>query len=376
MVQFALRREGVSHDVEQLLQDVGTSTSGAELRLPTHLGGREFGRSASFMQACASWAHRFPDARLRTYTRSIADLEELLLRDHGLVCVLLSRQVADFSGEDITWDAQRLALARLQSLQDLPSARRGAKVFLVAADDTSSNAPPALYATTGPDGGAVRSDAGFVMLAKQFIDLEGSRSARKAVYPSAGDIGSLLAETVRNTHQHARLEADDLTSVSHSVRYLRAEKVNDPIDTLLEHAGDDDVLRRFLEANVTEGRGRYLELTVWDAGPGLAARRLRDLGIDNPTIEQEWRASVECFEKHVTSSRNGGRGKGLDNVQLLMTALRGFLRVRTGRVMLERDYSTRPHHIGESSDFGHLIDRAPTRGTTLTLLIPDAEARR
>jgi hypothetical protein len=213
------------------------------------------------------------------------------------------------------------------------------------------------------------------MLAKQFVDLQGSRRARESVYPSAQAIGGLLAETVRNTHQHARYEADDLRPITRSVRFLRAEKVNLTVDALFAHAGDDATLGAFLGSNISEGRGRFLEISVWDAGPGLAARRLRDLGIDQPTIEQEWSASTECFEKHITSSRNGGRGKGLDSVQLLLTKLRGFLRVRTGRVLLERDYSARPHQPGDLSDFGKVSAHSPTRGTALTILIPDTELR-
>lgn len=371
MTQFELGRGKALHrDVEALLGEISDSKGPDSFRVPTRLPGREFGRAATFLQAVATWSDRYPSASLRSYTRGSDELRSLVEADQGLVAVLLAEAIADRDGADISWDAHRLVRERLPQLQEFSTARRGKKVMIVAADATSWSSPSALYATHGPSGGIVQTDAGFTVLARKFLELGARKQDLPRLYRAAHTIGKMLSEVVRNTHEHARLESDDLTRVRRSVRFVRAEGVFEPLETLLDHVAGDDALDRFVRSTSRGDRARYLEITIWDSGPGLAARRLRDLGLPDPTFEQEWSASVDCFEKHLTTSGNGARGKGLDAVQVLLTELNGMLRMRTGRVRLERDYAAHPHESGRRTDFGIGPELPRTRGTSLTILIP------
>jgi hypothetical protein len=87
----------------------------------------------------------------------------------------------------------------------------------------------------------------------------------------------------------------------------------------------------------------FLEMTVFDTGPGLVRRWLgkNDPGksLDDIDIESEVRVVQQCFEQHATTKDSQVSGHGLSLVLSALKELNAFLRLRTGRVCLVQDFS-------------------------------------
>lgn len=212
-------------------------------------------------------------------------------------------------------------------------------------------------------------------------------SSKRDFLANIEPVAQIIHELLDNTHRYARHETDGLTAVQPSVRLVRAEAIGQTRRQLLERAEEQPRLRAYLEHDSHEsvlhrnsvgpGMRRFLELSVLDTGPGIAARRLLELGESEDGSEQtELAALSDCLRKHVTTSSNTARGLGLDHVQSTLTNLRGYIRIRTGRIELTRDFISSPYTAGEDQastwEMSLLQERLRKRavGSLVTMLIP------
>ena len=87
----------------------------------------------------------------------------------------------------------------------------------------------------------------------------------------------------------------------------------------------------------------FLEITVFDTGPGLVRRWLsaqsQATNLANIKVEEEFEVVRSCFSEHVTTKSILGSGQGLPTVLETLKKLRAFLRLRTGRLCLVQDFS-------------------------------------
>src|SRR5690606_12025835 len=92
-----------------------------------------------------------------------------------------------------------------------------------------------------------------------------------------------------------------------------------------------------------EGYAQFLEISVFDTGPGLAARWLADTGrvadINKLSLKCELDVVTECFKKHTTTKPTHYSGQGLTLALNAMRRLKAFMTLRTGRVSLYQDFS-------------------------------------
>jgi hypothetical protein len=140
-------------------------------------------------------------------------------------------------------------------------------------------------------------------------------------------------------------------------------------------------LSRYLLHQCEQGEAaRLIEVSIFDSGPGLAARRLQRRLTTEDSTKREFVAICECFRKHSTTSNQPGRGLGLHYMMKTLTELRGFVRLRTGRLCLYRDLVNRPVMFHEGwfntamedwygkSDFPTELRNA--EGTVFNVLLP------
>ncbi|MGG6380630.1 hypothetical protein [Paenarthrobacter sp. NEAU-H11] len=387
-----LTRPNTIESAEKFLQQiVSDSSQRLDLRIPHALKGDDLGGLASTLQVIATWARRNPHGRLRTYVPSTdaqASLESLLEHDHGLFSVLMAPAVLDKSGNDITYAARRDAIRRLDRIADFSGAKRGSEALIAAADHTSRHEPEALYTPASASAsGKLRNEGAMARLVRQFGSLVqvGPRS-KELLLQNAEPIAQILHELLDNTHRYARFHTDGLTALNPSVRLVKAEAVSQSLDVLVTRVKNQPLLYNYLrheshqsplyQESVVQDMRRFLEISVLDTGPGIAARRLEELRqSENPSLHMEISALFDCLRKHVTTSSNLSRGLGLDHVQSTLTTLRGFIRIRTGRVELIRDFIASPYSPLEDPVEKWDLDlagqsRQKACGSLVTMLIP------
>lgn len=280
-----------------------------------------------------------------------------------------------------------------------PDLVRFESTFLLCLDSYSAGLPHQLYAE-GVEKAVVDWDAFRELIGRLINSVARDEDVRGNLVRNLDRISTIFLELFKNTHDHAR-EGVAGETLADSVRTIHAHFY--PLNSLKdyfvskpkEECNQVDLYVRNLttdNSNVAV-RGHkerdlagFLELSVLDAGPGLAAKWL-GTDVSNYDVQAQMAAVMECFGKGATTISGGGRGYGLWKVLQEIRSLKGFVRVRTNNVHairhfgsiedlhLERDKdgATRPKEVlyDWRRGFSTKLDKYPSvEGTLISVLLP------
>lgn len=160
---------------------------------------------------------------------------------------------------------------------------------------------------------------------------------------------TIVSETFKNTHDHARHEVDG-AEVAASVRgiYARFYPLEDlAAEVTAEEAGNPALkfARTFVPKPQRPGAlasappkvSGLLEISMLDSGPGMAAKWLRRT-VDGTDAATQYEAVLQCFQKGKTSTGGSARGFGLAKVLHSVAALKGLISVRTNGIHVFRQF--------------------------------------
>lgn len=324
----------------------------------------------------------------------------------SLAAVLLSGSLAA-STPQVRRTIRRFQEQLLRAQSEWPDlASTSDKAFLVCADHlpTEFGLPEQLYPSQDPD--ALLSQSGFGPLIEKLINVVSPVPSPAWVSSKTGlreALTTILAETFKNTHDHARRDIDQ-SDIAPSVRGIFARYISvQQIMALVSWAKPETLtpaqryVGNFLPRKVPKGLrlpdaprvDGVLELSVFDSGPGMAAKWLRRSVIGVP-IQEQLEAVKACFAKGQTSTATHGRGYGLAKVLLRLRDLHGFISVRTNQIHVYRQFASMPGLAHQELSDGmrapkevlfdwkkHLTQSAtpltPVRGTVVTFLLPMGE---
>jgi hypothetical protein len=277
------------------------------------------------------------------------------------------------------------------------------KAFLVCADHLPAEfgLPEHLYPSQDPD--ALLSQSGFGPLIDKLINVVSPVPGPAWMSSRAGlreALTTILAETFKNTHDHARRDIDQ-SDIAPSVRGIFARYASlQQIGVLVSSAKPETLTpaqryaSHFIPRKAPKGArlpdvprvDGVLELSVFDSGPGMAAKWLRRSVIGVP-IQEQLDAVMACFAKGQTSTDTHGRGYGLAKVLLRLRSLHGFIGVRTNQIHVYRQFGSMPglahHELSDGTRVPkevlfdwkkHFAQTAtqltPVNGTVVTFLLP------
>nr|WP_209903979.1 MULTISPECIES: hypothetical protein [unclassified Rhizobium] len=339
------------------------------------------GGSVSSAQLAMTWSRRNePSATLQLSSDVPPEhaAETLLDRTYGLIAAAFADRIIGRDGErDVTGGMLRLVSQRLDELYggSFGQIIHGQSLPLISVDHLERDGPnPFLY---HPRTGEVRSD--FTGLVQQAL---ARLIARKRLNKDGIDtelLATLFRELFSNTHLHARTDLDGALyrrSARGIVFALR------PVDIPIEaFSGGLPTLREYIESmerHAARPRVEFLEVSVFDSGPGLAARAYGSPVPEQMSIAQEYGLVHQCFLKSITSVPNSAHGWGLPRVMLGLKSAGGFMRLRTGRLSLCKWFPpkiTQPRVLDEDLAFLDVDGGTPKQhahvvGAVFTILIP------
>lgn len=247
---------------------------------------------------------------------------------------------------------QEQLLVNQFSWPDLASVNESA--FLLCADHKPPEygLPRQLYLTHKPD--ELLPWAGVHELLEQIVRAVSPEvaptwiEARSALREA---LATIFAETFKNTHDHARENTDgsDLETSVRAIyaRYYPMQEVLEniaglpqegvtPAERYVRSLAPRTVLPGIRAPNLPTVSG-FLELSILDSGPGMAAKWLRRPVHDLDPREQ-LDAILQCFGKGRTTTSSLGRGFGLWKVLNSLVGLRGFISVRTNSIHAFRQF--------------------------------------
>jgi hypothetical protein len=339
------------------------------------------GGSAAGAQLAISWARSNNPSVLRLAPDEAPEVaaRSLLHRTYGLVATVFADGVVGRDGSrDVTAGMLRLAADRLRALYsgDLDRMIHGGVIPLISVDHIElDGSNPLLYQ---PGSGEVRSD--FHGLVKQALGRLVDRQRLRVQDVDTDVIAGMFKELFSNTHVHARTDLGGAFYRRSARGILFAVRPVDlPHDS---HAAGLAVLREYYASMVRAAarpRVEFLEVSVFDSGPGLAARARGGPITEGISIDQEYELVRTCFLKNVTTQADPSHGLGLPRVMRALKACGGFMRLRTGRLSLCKWFPPRMQDAHFSADEVEFIDGdgaqtlqryAPAAGASFSILIP------
>lgn len=378
-----LEADETLQSVEHHHVSLQASTGDIPVWLPTDIPER-IGVDVSLLQLLMSWSQKQSTPSLRVRGASLKDAEPALdkLCDNvvGLSALTLSKTISSWDEHDIRSQAHVKAGQQVaEMVEQRAKFQRGSSFAVLCFDGTSKRFPRNLYYANGE----VLSRRDLKALFTKRLKLaEGNDARRDRIEEVATRLGTILFETFRNTHQWARTTVDGVP-IRRSVRGLLIRRYrqtpSSPGPGLEARHEQDAPMAKFIASHIAQAEsGGVLELSVFDGGPGLVRRSRGISDLSSLSLEEERAACVACFDKHNTSSGMPHRGIGLYASLRELDRLGGFLRLRTGRMSLYRNFHDERFQEGAPTSLSNWPNQdgrltADVAGTVLTFILPIPE---
>jgi hypothetical protein len=342
----------ISFDTDSTADSVEDAASGLadtgseKLQLPTNLHGYSHALQSALVQFLATWSRRHEHPTLVTFVQdreqAPVQLRNLSATVHGMAGLLFSKHVNTARGEAIDGVPETVN-ARYGELSTIEV--KGSKLVLVVADNHQKipkNAPFVRLTSTKDPAYRAKRKGVFIGDFRQYLARCFRNSNASPLGPrDAEDILSIIYELFANTEEWGSLTINE-TPLLDSFRGVLAEII--PLRILADHISRGHRFEKHLGSYLTQISQTDLQAThvyhisIFDTGVGLAQRQLGRFITDHDTVELEYQEVLTCLRRHGSSSGDPTRGNGLFEVMKLLTRVRGFLQLRTGRLGLFRNF--------------------------------------
>lgn len=373
---------------EEHLGKIEQGTDG-RLLLASNLKYAHCGGAVSLLQVISTWSRSIAetDSVLLTHAQApyaaqtVANLVDTL---PGLVSVLMSAQVVARDGQtSMLAAAYEDARQRIEAMDAgrFRETARGTATTLLCADHTTKRALQPFYHSTTDGGAHVRGESDFVDLAGDLIIAAlGDIRKHDLEFKDVEAVGVMLRELFANTHYHARTDATghpyrrSVRGTHFAQHWLNeSEKVSGGFPPLEEYLASV-IARPRRGANA-----KLLEISVFDSGPGYAARAAGQAIDDDVPLEREYELVRNCLLRNVSTRKQDGAGIGLPRMLSRLKGRGGFIRLRTGRLSLFRSFAGKQDTALVDADYelndagggaAGFTRHAPAVGAVVTLLFP------
>lgn len=376
---------------EEFVAGLDESNRGDVLYLPAELSNSLFGGVAAAIQAVNTWG-RFSNSREMVLGGNSEDIqaysEEIVNRPHKFNAAMLARKIfLSESDEDIRWDINAAASDAIDNQASCKHGQqRGALCWFSFVDHSTKGFDKNFYTISESEGPQPRQlpqiESVINSMVAKSISVMGA--AQKLSNDDMKDLGRLFFELFLNTHEHgSRAEARSVW-IKPGQRVIYSNGISLFDKALEKRTQNERGLSKYLQslrASDVE-KSRFIEISIVDSGLGFYKRWCTDRKHEAPDDDLAFEYSIikKCFTARQTSSGMDDKGFGLPVVMDRLTKLRGFMKVRSGRLSLYRDFIFQPYTVGDGCDFSDwvtglsggetLTELAQVSGVAITLLIP------
>lgn len=361
MLEIA-RKTGVD-EIEQLYHALSDIPAGnkEDLRLPAEIDSADFGLLPSIVQFVATWIRSF---KARNIFVPLPDNENALRRfaesDYTFPLIVMNWKnqiINQNSGADIRHQLRQWTKEvneRMRSLKNV----KGNQLLLTCFDHLSARSG-LLNCFYSDNTFLPKEDAlDFTLIPTVLNVLNLNRSVVKSqVTPIMDDIRGIIYELMKNTDEWARTDRDN-KPLNPNIRgiYIKVTRrgKNNIIENYAAHPGFTGYFND-LEPN-DKGELLFLELSVFDSGPGFLRRQKDFTG--NETINQKVDFLKQCLIKRSTSATGMaayGKGLGLDRILQILNK-KGFLIIRTNELFVYRNLKKDEYVLTQTIEEIQLFD--------------------
>lgn len=363
----------------------------AALEMPVDTQGYHFSGLSCAIQAVATWA-RASKSRDLIFRKSVTPqqerIETIAQRPHEFAASMLAKTISlqkEDGAENIREQTYQIAKAQVEKQHaDKTGSSRGNLCWSAFVDHSSKAFDPKYYLTGSEETPAPRQMEQISAIVQRMVHK--SLSLTGGAFPSDEDfranLGRIIYELFLNTHEHGR-KTSVTGPLNPGIRMILTNGLNLDLQALDGIKSKDPTLKPYLDRFL--GRGRFVEINVFDSGLGYAKYwqtmhgKKIDAGISD--AEEEYKIFKKCFQFRKSSTTENTKGNGLPVVLDRLTRINGFIKVRTGKLSLYRNLIDQPFRgENDSCDFYDwkqqvdastaLSSQAEVTGVAVTLLIP------
>lgn len=360
--------------LEEFLRQIQRS-AGQSLRLPIQVRrGGAFSFSGVAIQAIATWARLHDGRRQLVVASQFANDSTTRARLAGTLFAMSGLYFADevIAGKARVSrsDALEAVAPRVFAMQDYQyrNTLRGQSVALCCFERAKLEFIQSLYVVQKrgtPEVTTIRSASEFKQILSRMLDACSSGAARALTNTQIEVLAQLVHQLFKNADVHTVSDATGRLYDA-GIRGIQVREVGiGDEEAFSEFVSGDKALhayltklgrRKLVREEGAQGKksklaewesSAFVEITVFDTGPGLALRWLASqegaTSYSEFDEERELEAVKACFKLHASTHSAAMKGDGLPIALRAMKDLRAFMFLRTGRLALYQDFSSGTH---------------------------------
>ncbi|WP_345853128.1 hypothetical protein [Shewanella algae] len=382
--------------IEDFISRICEGQSNQELALPISSKDLAFGGYAAAIQAVNTWA-RFNEKRELVIKASSAEIEEQLANivksPHKFTAAMMAKTAilnVDHNS-NVKKEVNSLAKAAIENQPENSYGQHHGRLCWYSFVDHSTKGFDRNFYLSSPTQHATPQSLEQITNIISSMVKKSSTVAGGGVLPKAdsvSELGRMFFELFVNTHEHGSRDKNRNAWLKPATRLIYTYGINLTDDAVSNSINNDEALQGYLFAlkNTNRSTNRFIEISIIDAGLGYCGRWLadnpKDGVVEQISISEEYGILKKCFKFRSTSSNSLVKGNGLPAVMENLTHLNGFMRVRSNRLALYRDFVRQPFvgQVADTYEFmdwdsqryctEHITQKANATGVSITILIP------
>ncbi|NIG53924.1 hypothetical protein [Chitinophaga sp. Cy-1792] len=368
------RRIGFA-EIEQVITELDRLTEGCNLVLPRRFEYRGFGIQISLIQIVFKWMRTGSSGALvvpidQNDPKGLKEFAESFLGYIILLTVWKNVDIINESGESIKLNFRPYTSEMNRKIEFFDEELPNNEIFIPCFDHYSKSKGLShwLYPDYEKFADAPSVLDNTIYRAFQRLGKIYKGRLNSAISPVEDDIEKILWELLKNTDEHARHDYLNQVTLSPNSRGMSMEIIRSNRKKFTEYANHEG-LKHYYENAADKQDSFFLEISVYDSGPGLVKRFLGKHWANDIDINEEVNVVKQCLKKGATSVdtwKGKNKGFGLNAVLELLTKLNGFLKIRTNRCSLYRDLIRYPHAEVENASDIVLFDWSTNSETEFT----------
>jgi len=362
------------------------------LELPVESSRFSFAGMATAIQAAITWGRTSSSGALHlreTTKPNEYQIDEVLKMPHKFVAAMMAKSIttaSDAGVVDLRKEINKRASSQIDNqMKNKFGTQRGALCWFAFIDHSSKGFVDNFYLEQEGKKPEPRSAKQIQSVVSAMV-AKSSEMAGGAITPSnktLDDLGRIFFELFLNTHEHGSRALIRDKWIKPGVRVIYSNGINLTKDATEGVLKEDPILTSFVGSSAERERNRYVEISIIDSGLGLVKRWITDHSskdYSELTIKEEYQIIKKCFSFSHGSTGLPNKGNGLPVVMERLTSLKGFMRIRSGRLSMYRDFVASPYSELESPEFYdwksmkhsnlELTENSPVEGVAITFLIP------
>ena len=339
---------------EKTIADMVDEESANVLLLPVGTAGyaNSFGGLASAIQAVNTWA-RLSNTRTLALSQSVAndEIEDLIKRPHKFVAAMFAKSISLTNEMEKELRPQVNAAAKI-AIENQARSRfgrqRGGLCWFAFVDHSSKGFDPNFYIAKAETLPEPRQLEQFKALIQKMVGqaMAAPGGGKDIAANDLDALARIFYELFLNTHEHGSRDYTRGTWLKPGVRIVYVQGINlrkTSAEGAVEHQHSDERQIRFVEIGIVDSGLGYCDRWMADQNPNEKLAQI--------SIEDEYTIFKKCFNFRQTSTSKDSKGNGLPVVMDRLTRLGGFMRIRSGRLGLFRNFMSSPYSPDKSPEF-------------------------